>query len=463
MIKVRNFMTRSNDGVQAHILPIAAPSGLVSMPKVAVASFIGAMLEWYDFFLFGTASALIFGPLFFPSANKTIGTALAFATFGVGFVARPLGGIFFGHMGDKYGRKVTLIATMVIIGVGTFLIGLMPTYASIGIWAPVGLIVLRVAQGFGLGGEYGGAALLTIEHAASGRRGFWGSLPQAAAATGLLIGTGVFTWTAQLPKDAFLSWGWRVPFLLSVLMLAVGVFIRISVLETPEFEQTLRAQNVARLPLLTLLRQHPLNTLHATCARLVETVIFNVTMVYGLAYVINVVGVPRSVPLTGIMVSAAVAIPLFPLVGLLSDRWGRREIYVAGCFFALLLAFPLFLLFNTGSSVAIVLAMVLSGVVSTSLYAVETTFFSEIFRANVRYTGLSFAYQFSAIIGGFVPLVAVGRSEWLVAAFLALTACMSGLSAYLAADVRGPVEAREEVSWTRPGESASGLTYTRSN
>lgn len=442
-----------NAGTEARPVPAGAPSRPVSMPKIAVASFVGAMLEWYDFFLFGTASALIFGPLFFPSTDKTIGTALAFATFGVGFVARPIGGIFFGHMGDKLGRKVTLIATMLIIGTGTFLIGLMPTYASIGVWAPIGLIALRLAQGFGLGEEYGGAALLTIEHAALERRGFWGSLPQASGSSGLLVGTAVFTLMTRLPKDEFMSWGWRVPFLLSAVMLVVGLFIRLSVLETPEFEQTIRSQTVACLPFLTLLRQHPLNTLYATTARLVECVVFNVTVVYGLAYVTHVVGVPQSVPLTGIIISSAVAIPLFPLLGMLADRWGRREIYIAGSVLALLMAFPLFMLFNTGSPTAIILAIVLNGgVVAAVLYSVETTFFSEIFHANVRYTGLSVAYQFSAIIGGFVPLVAVGRSAWVVAGFLAFVACISGLAAYLATDVRGDTQAPSAMDWAQSGE-----------
>lgn len=448
--------TTTGPGLSAGTLTSSARAGSrpVSMPKIALASFIGAMLEWYDFFLFGTASALIFAPLFFPSTNKEIGTALSFATFGVGFVARPLGGVFFGHMGDRLGRKVTLILTMLIIGIGTFLIGLMPTYASIGVWSPIGLIILRLAQGFGLGGEYGGAALLTIEHAEPERRGFWGSLPQASGAAGLLVGTGVFTLMTYLPKGQFMSWGWRVPFLLSVVMLVVGVFIRVSVLETPEFEKTVRTQAVARLPFLALLKQHPLNTVYATCARLIECVVFNVIMVYGLNYVTHVVGVPQSVPLTGIIISSVVAIPLFPLLGLLADRWGRREIYIAGSVLAFLLAFPVFMLFNTGSSVAVVLAIVvMGGIVTSVLYSVETTFFSEIFHANVRYTGLSVAYQFSAIIGGFVPLVFVGRSEWLVAGFLAFVAVVSGVCAYLAIDVRGQQEPGADMVWAKSASS----------
>ncbi len=450
MARTSTSIARSGDHSQANVSPTEAPPRRMSMPKVAFASFAGAVLEWYDFFLFGTASALVFGPLFFPGTNKTVSTAAAFATFAVGFVVRPLGGIFFGHLGDKYGRKVTLIATLLIIGTGTFLIGLLPTYASIGIWAPIALIILRLAQGFGLGGEYGGAALLTIEHAASNRRGFWGSLPQASAATGLLIGTGVFDLMSRLPKDDFLTWGWRVPFLLSVVMLLIGLFIRLSILETPDFERAQRMQKVARMPLLALLSQHPMNTLCATGARLVESVIFNITAVFGISYVTNVVGVSRSIPLTGIMLSSVVAIPLYPIFGLLADRWGRRPLYMAGCVCSLLLAFPFFMLLNTGSPTLIVVAMVVStGLVSTLMFSVEATFFAEIFHANVRYTGLSVAYQFSAIIGGFVPLVAVGKSAWLVAGFLVPVSAISILSTYMATSV-GPI-GRKDLMTEVPG------------
>lgn len=441
-----NSVAPPNTGVGA----VGVSPRAMSMPKVAFASFIGAMLEWYDFFLFGTASALIFGPLFFPATNKTVSTAAAFAVFGVGFVMRPIGGLFFGHLGDKYGRKATLIATLLIIGTGTFIIGLLPTYDRIGIWAPLALIAMRLVQGFGLGGEYGGAALLTIEHSATERRGFWGSLPQASAASGLLLGTGIFDLMSRLPKDEFMIWGWRVPFLVSVVLLVIGLFIRLSIVETADFEQVRQTDKVARLPLRTLLAQHPLNTLCATGARLVETIIFNITAVFGLSYVTHVVGVSRSVPLTGIMLSAAISIPLYPLLGLLADRVGRRTLYMAGCVCALLIAFPFFALLNTGVPTLIVLAMVISGLISTLMFSVETTFFAEIFHTNVRYTGLSVAYQFSAVIGGFVPLVATGKSGWTVAGFLMFIAVVSIVSTYAATDVGAELEPVEPVLRPRP-------------
>ncbi|MGH7037793.1 MAG: MFS transporter [Stellaceae bacterium] len=427
-----NSKARTGAGASA---PAAGAPRPMSMPKVAFASFIGAMLEWYDFFLFGTASALIFGPLFFPASNHVVSTAAAFAVFGVGFVMRPVGGLVFGHFGDRFGRKATLIATLVIIGVGTFVIGLLPTYASIGIWAPIALIAMRLVQGFGLGGEYGGAALLTIEHAKTERRGFWGSLPQASAASGLLLGTGIFTLMARLPTAAFMSWGWRVPFLISVVLLLIGLVIRLSIVETKDFEQARRAEKVTRVPVMALLRQHPKNTLCATGARLVESIIFNITAVFGLSYVTHVVGVARSVPLDGIMLSAAISIPLYPLLGLLADRVGRREMYIAGCALSLIVAFPFFVLLNTGSEALILTAFVISGLISTLMFSVETVFFAEIFETNVRYTGLSVAYQFSAVIGGFVPLVMVGRSAWTVAGFLVFISAVSILSSVVATDV----------------------------
>ncbi|WP_428490645.1 MFS transporter [Rhodopila sp.] len=435
-------MARSSDIAKADESVMKPPHRSVSMPKVAAASFAGAVLEWYDFFLFGTASALIFGPLFFPATNAAASTGAAFATFGVGFIARPLGGIFFGHLGDKLGRKVTLIATLLITGTGTFLIGLLPTYASIGIWAPIGLVILRLVQGFGLGGEYGGAALLTIEHAAPNRRGFWGSLPQASAATGLLIGTVIFDLMSRLPRNDFLDWGWRVPFLLSVVMLAIGVFIRLNVLETPDFEHTRQTDQVTRVPLFSLLAQQPLNTLYATGARLAETVSFNIIAVFGITYVTNVVGVSRSVPLRGIMISSLVAIPLCPLFGLLSDRWGRRTLYLVGCVCSFVLALPFFALLDTGSPGLILVAMVIIySLAPTLMFSVEATFFAELFHVNVRYTGLSVAYQLSAVIGGFVPLVALylltadAKSPWMVAALLMAISVISFLSACLATRV----------------------------
>jgi len=403
----------------------------VSMNRVAAASFAGAVLEWYDFFIFGTASALVFGDLFFPSADPLSGTIASFATFGVGFLARPVGGIVFGHFGDRVGRKSALIATLLIIGVGTFLIGLLPTYQTAGVWAPILLVILRLVQGFGLGGEYGGAALMTIEHAPLEQRGYWGSVPQAAASAGILLATGVFSLITRLPRDAMMEWGWRVPFLLSIVMLAVGMFIRLHVVETPDFEKASRSKERG-FPLFVLLRTHPRILLLTLGARLAETVSSNIVNAFGIAYVTTQLAMNRSVPLSGVLLASTAGLFACPLFGALSDRIGRRAVYLGGAAFMLLFAVPYFMLLGTKSEGLIWFAIVAAYVFGpTAMFSVQATFFSELFGANVRYTGLSVAYQLSAIIGGFTPLVAASLLKandglpWLVAGYLAIISLIS--------------------------------------
>ena len=274
----------------------------LAMRRIAAASFVGALLEWYDFYAFATASALVFGPLFFPSGDPLLSIMASFGAFASGFLARPIGGLIFGDIGDRIGRKASLIATLVIIGTGTFLIGLLPTFAQAGIWAPILLVILRVLQGIGLGGEYAGASLITIEHAPSGRRGFWGSLPQAASPGGLLLSSLVFELIALLPPGAFIAWGWRVPFLLSAIMLGIGLYVRLHIAETPEFEaiRDLRTE----LPIVDLLRTHGKAALLATGARLAETVSGNMIKSFGLTYVIG--AKPRAAgPASGGLAAAA--------------------------------------------------------------------------------------------------------------------------------------------------------------
>lgn len=407
-----------------------------SMPKIAVASFAGAMLEFYDFFVFGTASALVFGPLFFPLADPFARTMASFATFGVGFLARPIGGIVFGHIGDRIGRKSAMIASLLIIGIGTFLIGLLPTYKTGGMWAPTLLVLLRLFQGFGLGGEYGGAALLTIEHADEGRRGFWGSFPQAAASGGLLLASAMFGLVSRLPEKALMSWGWRIPFLVSLVLLIVGLFIQLSVTETPDFERVKQSESNTQLPLLTLLRNHPRNVVLAFGARLAETASSSIIYAFGIAYVSAQLAVNRSVPLKGMLISSFIGIGMCPVFGALSDWFGRRLVYVGGAVFVAVFSFPFFALLETRTASLIWLAMIVAyNFGPTMMFAVQATFFSELFSASVRYTGLSIAYQVSAIIGGFTPLIATallradGGAPWMVAGFLCGISLLSLLSA----------------------------------
>lgn len=397
------------------------------MGRIAAASFVGALLEWYDFYVFATASALVFGPLFFPSGDPLLSTMASFGAFASGFLARPIGGLIFGDIGDRIGRRASLIATLVIIGTGTFLIGLLPSFAQAGVWAPILLITLRVAQGIGLGGEYAGASLITIEHAPSGRRGFWGSLPQAASPGGLLLSSLVFGLIALLPPRAFIAWGWRVPFLLSVIMLGIGLYVRLHIAETPEFEAIRGVRT--ELPIVDLLRTHGRAALLATGARLAETVSGNMIKSFGLTYVTVQLGLPRGEALGALLVTSGVGLIVTPLYGVLGDRFGPRAVYMAGAGFAALLAFPFFWVLEGRTIAAVWLAFVTAyNLGPTLMLSVQATFFTTLFEARVRYTGLSVAYQVSAIVGGFTPLISLtflqqtDGAPWGVAAFLAAVA-----------------------------------------
>ncbi|HEX6443757.1 MAG TPA: MFS transporter [Streptosporangiales bacterium] len=402
------------------------------MRKVALGSFAGAVMEWYDFFLFGTAAALVFGKLFFPGDDPTVSTISAFATYGVGFFARPLGGVVFGHLGDRVGRKKTLIATLSIVGVCTFAIGLLPTHATAGVWAPVLLVLLRLGQGFGLGGEYGGAALMTVEHAPDERRGFWGSVPQAAASTGIMLGTGLFALVSLLPDAQLYAWGWRIPFLVSAVLLAVGLFIRFRIEETPDFERIRAEQKVARVPLLEVFRTQAGTVGLTFGARLAETVSSNIGNAFAISYISTSLLVAKSVPLNGMLVASALGIVATPLFGALSDRVGRRPVYLAGAAFVVLAAFPFFLLLNSRSTALILVALVAMYIFGpTLMFAGQATFFTEQYGTNVRYTGLSLAYQVSAVIGGLMPVTAAwllhaaGGAPWLVAGLLTVVGAVT--------------------------------------
>ena len=401
------------------------------MTKVAAAGFVGALLEWYDFYIFATGSALVFGRVFFPSHDPVVGTMAAFGAFASGFLARPVGGILFGHIGDRLGRKVSLVATLLIIGIGTFLIGVLPGYAQIGIAAPVLLVILRVMQGIGLGGEYGGASLLTIEHAAHDRRGFWGSLPQAASPAGLLLATATFALISLMPQEQFVTWGWRIPFLLSIIMLLVGLFIRLRIAETPEFE---RARQIAhkQMPVMDLLRTHKRAAVLSTGARLAETVSGNMIKSFGLTYATVQLGLSQESALAALMATSAVGLAATPFYGWLADRYGARRVYMAGTVLAAALAFPFFWVLDFRTVGALWLGFILAyNLGPTLMLSVQPTFFSQLFAVRVRYTGLSIAYQVSAIVGGFTPLAALallhgsGGRPWTVAAALAGVAALS--------------------------------------
>jgi len=379
-----------------------------SVRLVAVASFIGTTIEWYDFFLYGTAAALVFNRLFFPTFDPLMGTLAAFGTYAVGFFARPVGGIVIGHYGDKIGRKSMLVLTLVVMGVATFLIGLLPTYAQIGPWAAVGLVLLRVAQGFGVGGEWGGAVLMAVEHAPPGTRGYYGSWPQIGVPAGLVISTAVFAVFSRLPEEQFLSWGWRVPFLLSALLVIVGLMIRVRILETPAFTKVKEASREAHQPIIEVLRTYPKQVLLAMGARFGENGAFYIYSVFVLTYATQHVKMPQQVVLTAMLIGAGLELMAIPFFGAMSDRFGRRPVYLFGAIATALWAYPLFRLLDTASPPLVWLALIVAFVFShAAMYGPQAAFFSELFGTRVRYSGASLGAQLAAVLaGGTSPFIA---------------------------------------------------------
>ncbi|TCJ20277.1 MFS transporter [Rubrobacter taiwanensis] len=410
--------------------------------KVALASFIGTAIEWYDYFLYGTAAALVFGVLFFPEFDPLTGTLAAFATFAVGFFARPVGGIIFGHFGDRIGRKTMLVITLMIMGIATFLIGLLPTYAQIGIWAPILLVTMRILQGLAVGGEWGGAVLMAVEHSPPGRRGFYGSWPQMGVPAGLLLGTSaLYIFAALLPEEAFLAWGWRVPFLLSIVLVGVGLYIRLSISESPAFRRVRESRTEARMPIIDVLRTYPKSVLIAMGLRVAENGSFYVFSVFVLAYATQQLGLPNSMILAGVMIAAAIQLCTIPAWAALSDRFGRRPVYLGGAVFSLLFAFPFFWLVNTSVNVLIWLAIALALAGGhAAMYGPQAAFFSELFGTRVRYSGASLGYQLASVFaGGLSPFIATALlawagSYWPVAVYLGFMALITIVAVVLATE-----------------------------
>ncbi len=413
--------------------------------QVVAASMIGTTIEWYDFFLYGSAAALVFNKLFFPSYDPFVGTLLAFATYAVGFVARPLGGIVFGHYGDRIGRKRLLMLSLILMGVATVLIGLLPTYAQIGIWAPAGLIVLRLVQGFAVGGEWGGAVLMAAEHGDSARRGFWASWPQAGVAAGSLLSAGVLALMASIQTEAdFLSWGWRLPFLLSALLVVVGWYIRNRVAESPMFEQALEeAEAPPKLPAMDVLRERPRAIVLGAGLRVGENISYYILTVFSLTFLVDVAAESRSLALNALLIGAAVQFFAIPLFALLSDRIGRRPVYAFGAFGLAAFAFAFFPMLASNDPRLIVLALVAGLVLHGAMYGPQAAFITELFPTRIRYSGVSIAYQLTSIAAGsLAPIVALAlysetRSYVPVAIYVGIACLVSGVSALLARETRG--------------------------
>ncbi|MBI4626416.1 MAG: MHS family MFS transporter [Verrucomicrobia bacterium] len=390
-----------------------APAPPDSIRRVVVASFIGTAIEWYDFFLYGTAAALVFNRLFFPNFAPLVGTMAAFATYAVGFFARPLGGIVFGHFGDRVGRKSMLVTTLVMMGLATFFIGVLPTYEQAGVVAPLLLVLLRFVQGLGVGGEWGGAVLMVVEHANKGRRGLYASWVQAGVPVGMLLATGIFQAFASLPEREFLAWGWRVPFLLGIVLTGIGFFIRLKIMESPIFEQAKSLRPAPKLPLLEVIRTHPKNILLAMGARVAENGCFYIFTVWVLSYATQQLGMARTTLLNGVLLGSAVQLVAIPLFGRWSDSVGRKPVYLGGAAFLLLMAFPFFWLVETRSIALVWLAIVAGMIGHAAMYGPQAAFFSELFGTRTRYTGASLGYQLAApFAGGLAPLIASALLGW---------------------------------------------------
>lgn len=410
-----------------------------SMRRVTASSLIGASLEWYDFGLYGWTAALAFNVLFFPNVDPLIGTLVAFASYGAGFFMRPVGSLLFGHFGDKVGRKSMLVITIVIMGLATAAVGFLPTYQAIGIWAPILLVVLRLVQGLAVGGEFGGAALMIVEHAPRDRRGFWGSWAIVGNPAGLLLSIiAVYAFASALPEEQFLAWGWRVPFILSLLLLIVGLYIRLNIEETPAFERMKAERTEVRMPVVDLLRRYPGEIIKAFLTRAVDSTTANVFTVFAVAYITTQLGLPNSVALIGAAIGNGVQIVLFPIGGAISDRVGRRPTIMVGAAIIGLTVFPAFALMETGNPVLIWLAVVLAFPLGTSLVAGPTAaLLAELFDTSVRYSGTAFVFQLSAIAGGITPFVATallaagGGEPWLVAAYVLALVPLAVAGAYL--------------------------------
>ncbi|MEN3536971.1 MFS transporter [Microbispora sp. ZYX-F-249] len=378
--------------------------------KVVGASLIGTTIEWYDFFLYGSAAALVFNKLFFPTEDELTGTLLAFLTYAVGFVARPLGGLVFGHYGDRLGRKRLLVISLLLMGGSTFLIGCLPTYAALGAGAPLLLTLLRLVQGFALGGEWGGAVLLVSEHGHPRNRGFWASWPQAGAPGGNLIATGVLALLAAVQsEEAFLAWGWRIAFLLSGVLVLIGLWIRLTVAESPVFQQALaRREPAPKAPILGVLRHHWRDVLVAMGARMAENVSYYVITAFVLVYGTTTAGLPKGTVLNAVLIGSAIHFVTIPLWGALSDRIGRRPVYLLGAAAIGLWAFAFFPLIDTRNFALVTVAVTVGLVLHGAMYGPQAAFFSELFATRMRYSGVSIGYQLASIAaGGVAPLIAV--------------------------------------------------------
>ncbi|HEY3947510.1 MFS transporter [Phenylobacterium sp.] len=423
--------------------PVAATPA--NLRKVVFASMIGTTIEWYDFFLYGSASALVFGQLFFPKADPTVGVMLSFATYALGFVARPLGGLVFGHFGDRIGRKQLLMLSLVMMGGSTVLIGLLPTVAQVGLFAPLLLVLLRLVQGFAVGGEWGGAVLMVTEYGQAERRGFWAGWPQAGVPAGNLLAAAVLAIMSAVQSNAdFLAWGWRVPFLLSAVLVAIGYWVRTTLAESPLFQQALDdAGAPPRAPVMDAIRERPGGLAIGAGLRVAENICFYVITTFGLTYIVDHAHLTRGLALNAMLIGTAVEVVAIPVFAALSDKVGRRPLYFLGAAGIAVWGFVFFRLIDTGQTPLIVLAIIGGLVCHAAMYGPQAAFIAELFPTRMRYSGASLAYQATSIFAGsLAPIIAVfllaKYKSWVpIAIYLAIAGAISAFSALKARETKG--------------------------
>ena len=425
-------MTSPTSAALADAQPLRSPK------KAALASWIGSAVEYYDFFIYGTAAALVFGKIFFPSVDPKLGTVAAFATFGVGYIARPVGAFFMGHVGDKFGRKRVLTFTLLLMGMSTFLIGALPTYGQVGIAAPVLLVLLRLLQGLSAAGEQAGANSMTLEHAPENRRAFFTSFTLSGTQMGFILATIVFLPISALPEDQLLSWGWRVPFFLSAIVVAVGFWIRRSLPETPAFKEEAKAHETPRMPVIELFRDHTPDVLRVVFAALVS-VVSTIFGVFVLSYAVNTMHIARTSMLLLLVGTNVVALAAIPLWAILSDRIGRRPVFLIGALGSAVLIWPtLWAISRADMALIFVFGLLLSGVVYSAANGIWPSLYGEMFDTRVRLSGMAIGTQIGFALGGFAPTISAailgeGQNGWMpVAAFVSAACVVSAISAFSA-------------------------------
>jgi metabolite-proton symporter len=422
----------------------AAPATPSDLRKVVLASIIGTTIEWYDFFLYGTAAALVFNKLFFPESDRVTGTMLAFATYALGFVARPLGGLVFGHLGDRIGRKQLLMASLIMMGGSTFLIGLLPTFAQIGLFAPLMLVLLRLVQGFAVGGEWGGAVLMVCEFGDAKRRGFWAGWPQAGVPAGNLLAAGVLAIMSAFQSNAdFLAWGWRVPFLLSAVLIVIGYWVRSTLAESPVFEKAVAEHGVEAAPMLEAIRRRPGGLGIGVGLRIGENITYYIITAFSIFYITDVVHLSRGMALNALLAGAAVEACLIPVFAWLSDKVGRRPILFLGSAGMALYGFAFFRMLDTGATPLVLAAVVIGLVLHGAMYAPQAAFIAELFPTRFRYSGASLAYQGTSIFAGsLAPIVALAlfkatKSATPIAVYMLIAGAIAAYSAFRARETKG--------------------------